>query len=329
MAATPHQRWVLKLAVHYLPPGTNHSQYDALLVTGRAVWFFGGSNVAGRGVPEAERRMNRGWHFSRLPPGLRSWISGASAVSPGDIWAVTYLGGKVLHWNGSVWAVGPKGGWNPRARFTGIIAMGSRDVWLFGSRAGRQRGAGTWHWSGTKWTRTRGVAGDITRASATSPRDMWAIGGIGGTMNALLRLRGGTWLHEAPSALAGFTYSSVLVLGPGNVWVGGTVAGIPELGHFNGRGWAAIAMPSFVPATGMCRDGRGGLWVIANPGSGPSSVMDRSARGVWTSAPVSSTSADEVLACALVPGLAADWGAGKASAPGGTAAAAYSFGKVR
>lgn len=325
-------RWVLKLAVQYLPPSSNHSQYTTVLVAGRTIWFFGGSSFTGRAVrgkPEVEFRTNGRWHSSTLPTGLHSWVTGASAVAPGDIWAVTYLGGKVLHWNGVTWSVKPKGRWDSRARFTGIVALGPRNVWLFGSRGGHHRGAGTWHLSGTKWTETRGIAGHITRASATSPRDMWAIGDIGGTNNALLRLAGDRWLHEEPSALAGFTYSYVLVLGPSDVWISGTVASTPEVAHFNGQGWATIVMPTLVPAMGMCRDGRGGLWVTANQGFGPSFVLDLSAKGVWTSSPVSSTSADEVFACARLPGRPAIWGAGRASAPAGTAAAAYSFGKVR
>jgi hypothetical protein len=328
-SAAPAKRWVLKLAVQYLPPSSNHSKYTSVLVAGRTVWFFGGSNFTGRGVPEAEQRTNRRWHSSMLPSGLHSWITGASAVAPGDVWAATYLGGKVLHWNGVAWSVVPKGGWDPRARFTSIIAFGPHNVWLFGSRGGDHRGAGTWHLSGTRWTESRGVVARISRVSATSPRDMWGIGNIGGTNNALVRLVGSRWVHERPSALDGFSYSYVFVVGPRNVWVSGTVAGTPELVHYDGRGWTPIVMPSLVPAMGMCRDGRGGLWVIANQGFGASSVLDLSARGTWRSVPVSSTSADQVLACARLPGRTAIWGAGKSSAPAGSAAAAYGFGKVR
>jgi hypothetical protein len=329
MAAAPHPGWVLKLAVQYLPPGSNHSKYTTVLVAGRTIWFFGGSNFAGRGVPEVEQRTNRRWHSSTLPTGLHSWISGASAVRPGDIWAVTYLGGKVLHWNGVSWAVKPKGRWNPRARFTSVVAFAPGNVWLFGSRGDHHPGAGTWHLSGTKWTESRGTTAHITTASATSPGDLWGYGNIGGTNNALVRFKGNKWIHEEPSSLVGFRYSFVRVFGPSNVWLAGTVAGTPELAHYDGLGWTPIAMPGFVPATGMCRDGRGGLWVIANPGAGHSAVRHLSARGLWTSAPVSSTSADEVLSCAQLPGRTAIWGAGKASAPTGTAAAAYGFGKVR
>lgn len=328
MTASPHQRWVLKLAIQYLPPGTNHSQYVTVLVNGRTAWFFGGSNLNGRGVPEVQENVNGRWRTPALPSGLHTWFTGASAVSANDIWALTFQDGRVVHWNGAAWSARPRGRWSLKAQFTGIVAVGPNNVWLFGARGLKRAGAGTWHLSGTKWTQVRGMAADIARASAVSPTDMWGIGGIQGSMNALLRFKNSRWVHETPSALAGFHYSYVLALGPRNVWVAGSVAGSPELGHYNGSGWTALSMPGFSQASSMCRDGRGGLWVVANPGFGASTVLDRSARGNWTSAPVSSTSADEVLACALVPRSTATWGAGKASAPQGTAAAAFGFGKV-
>ncbi len=299
-----------------------------VLVEGHAAWFFGGSNIAGKSVPEAERRQNGRWHSSVLPPRLHSWIAAASATSATDIWAVTALRGTVLNWNGTRWTALPRGRWSAKAQFTGIVAISRANVWLFGARGSEQAGAGTWHLSGTKWTHVRGMAADLDEASAVSPAVMWGIGGIHGTQNALLQFSHSTWRHVTPAALGGFTYTSVLALGPSDVWVTGSVAGSPELGHFNGRDWSALTMPGLVPGNGMCRDGRGGLWVIANPGTGPSSVLDHSATGHWTSPKVSNTSANEVLACAHVGGRNATWGAGKAAAPTGTAAAAYGFGNV-
>ena len=319
---------MLKLATRYFPPASSHSQYHSVLVEGRIAWFFGGSNFSGRGRPVVEQRSNGRWHTSTLPSGLRSWISGASGVAANDIWAVTYLGGKVLHWNGSNWAVVPKGGWNNFAQFTGIQAFSPHNVWLFGARGPSHKGAGTWHLSGTKWTEVRGVAGDIYRASAVSPTDMWGIGGIRGSLNALLRYHNGKWVHETPVNLAGFTYSYILALSPTDVWVAGSVLGSPQLGHYDGHGWVATSLPALVPATGMCRDGRGGLWVIANSGTGPSFVLDRSATGSFRSVPVARSSTSEVMACAMVPHTASTWGAGKAPAPAGTAAAVYAYGKV-
>lgn len=325
-AAAP--TWTLRLATRYVPPDNSHSQYTDVLVTGRTGWFFGGSNFAGSGRPVAELRSKGRWHSSELPRGLHNWITGASAVSASDIWAVTYLDGKVLHWDGSAWKIVPKGGWSSRHQFTDIVALGPANVWLFGGHGRAHPGAGTWHLTGTKWTRVRGQATDIAQVSAVSAANMWGIGSIRGTRNALLHFHDSTWQHVSPANLAGFTYSFVLAVGRSDVWVAGSVTGIPELGHFNGRGWTSVTMPSTVPATGMCRDGRDGLWVIANVGRGQSVVLHRSRQGDWTTAAVHATSADEVLSCALVPGTEAVFGAGKAAAPAGSAAAVYGFGRT-
>ena len=319
--------WTLKLATRYFPPASNHSQYDiVLLVRGRA-WFLGGSNVAGAGVPEAEYRTDGRWFSAPLPAGTHSWIDAASATSRGDIWAVTYLGGSLLRWDGTRWTTERNGGWKARTQFTGILALSARDVWLFGASGRRHAGAGTWHLSGSRWTRVRGAAADLAQASAASPTDVWGIGGTGGSVTALLHLRGTAWHRVRPAALAGFRYSRIAALSPRNVWVAGTVAGAARLGHYDGRRWTTLRMPGQVAATGMCRDGNGGLWVIANAGRGPSVVLDRSAGGTWTKAKVSSSAADELLACAWLPGTRAAWGAGKAAAPLGTAAAAYGYGR--
>jgi hypothetical protein len=327
-AALKTQSWNLKLAIRYFPSAGNHSQYDTVVAEGRTGWFFGGSNFSGNGIPEVERFSNDQWHQSVLPRGLHSWITGASAVSANDIWAVTILDGAVLNWNGSQWVRQPGGRWRDKAQFTGIVALSPGNVWLFGGKGIKYQGAGTWHLSGSAWTQVKGMAADIYRASAVSATDMWGIGGIRGSMNALLRYRGSTWSHVTPVALSGFHYSYVLALSPTSVWVAGSVAGTPELGHYNGHGWTALTMPGTTQASAMCRDGRGGVWVIANSGFGPSTVLDRSASGNWTSAPVSQTSANEVLGCALIPRSQAAWGAGKSAAPAGTAAAVYGYGNV-
>jgi hypothetical protein len=318
--------WRLRLAIHYLPPPTNHSQYDVVLAGSAQTWFLGGSDVGGHGKPEIERIKNGVPHSAQLPSGPHSWITAASAPSPADIWAVTYLGGSVLSWNGATWRAEPRGGWKDGTRFTGITATSPASVWLFGTSGRRYPGAGTWHFNGSKWTRVTGVAAGIFQASAAGATDIWGIGNAGATGNALLHLGGSAWRRVRPSALAGFTYTHVLALSRSDVWVAGSVAGRPRLGHFNGHGWTALTMPGQTAATGMCRDGRGGLWVIANSGQSPSVVRDRSGSGTWTKAVVSSNAADEVLACALVPGTARTWGAGKVAAPLGSAAAAYRYG---
>jgi len=318
--------WTLRLAIHYLPPANSHSQYDVVFAWPGQVWFLGGSNIVGHGKPKVERLHNGKPQSLPLPPGPHSWITAASAPSRNDIWAVTFLGGSVLHWNGSAWKTAPRGNWKTGTRFTGITALSPTNVWVFGTSGRRIPGAGTWHFDGTKWTSVNGVAGGIFQANAAARTDIWGIGNEGRFGNALLHFGGSAWRRVRPAALTGFTYTHVLALSRSNVWVAGSVAGVPKLGHFTGHGWNLLRMPGKTPATGMCRDGRAGIWVIANSGAAPSVVLDRSRTGTWTRSLVSHNAANQVLACALVPGTMQAWGAGKAAAPQGSAAAAYHTG---
>jgi hypothetical protein len=324
-AGSASSSWTLKLAIQYLPT-TNHSQYDAVVVEPGEVWLLGGSDVGGHGHPVAERLVNGVPQQVQLPSGPHSWITAASALSPHAIWAVTALGGSVLTWNGSAWAVATRGAWKSGTRFTGITAISATDVWVFGTAGRLHPGAGTWHWNGSTWNQAGGAAGGIYQASKASATDLWAVGEAGGTMSALLHRGGKGWQRVRPAALAGFTYTRVLALARHNVWVAGSVAGSPELGHFNGTRWTALTMTGNVAATGLCPDGQGGLWVIANTGTSPSRLLHRSASGTWTTSTVSSVARNEVLACSLVPGTTVTWGAGKAAAPQGSAAAAYRHG---
>src|SRR5258706_460799 len=129
--------WTLRLAFHYLPPATNHSQYDVVLAWPGQAWFLGGTDIGGHGKPKAERIKNGIPRAFLLPAHEHSWITAASAPAPTDIWAVTFLGGYVLHWNGSRWLAAPRGNWQTGARFTGITAVSPTDVWGFGTRGPR------------------------------------------------------------------------------------------------------------------------------------------------------------------------------------------------
>jgi len=317
--------WRLRLAIQYLPPATNRSEYDVVLTGSSRTWFLGGSDIFGHGKPEAERFTNGVPHSAKLPTGPHSWITAASAPSSADIWAVTYLGGSVLHWNGVKWAAAPRGNWKAGTRFTGIMAVSSTELWVFGTGGRLHAGAGTWHFDGFGWSRVTGPAAGIFQASMAGKGDAWAFGNAGGTDNALVHFNGAKWRRIQPAALGGFRYTHVLALSPADVWVAGIQAGVPKLGHFNGRRWAALPMPGKTAATGMCRDGRGGMWVIANTGKAPSRLRDRAADGTWTTALVSSKGSNEILACALISGTQRAWGAGQAAAPQGSAAAVYRF----
>ena len=114
-----------------------------------------------------------------------------------------------------------------------------------------------------------GAAGGVFQASAAGAADLWGIGNAGATGNALLHFGGSAWRRVRPAALAGFTYTHVLALSQSDVWVAGSVAGRPEARSLRRSRLDGADMPGQTAATGMCRDGRGGLWVIANSGHEP------------------------------------------------------------
>src|SRR5215472_255716 len=205
--------WRLRLAIHYPPLMTNRSEYLVVLTGPHRTWFLGGSDVFGHGKPVAEVIANGVPRSALLPPGPHSWITAASAPSPTDIWAVTSLGGAVLHWNGAKWATAPRGNWKAGSRFTGVMALSPTDVWVFGTSGRHHPGAGTF------------------QADRAGHHDAWGIGNAGGTANALLHFNGTSWRRVKPPALAGFRYTHMLALSPADVWVAGSLRGAPKLGH--------------------------------------------------------------------------------------------------
>jgi hypothetical protein len=326
---TAATKWRLELAISPVHGATTHTEFDTVIVEAGRAWFLGGSDVGGHGYP-------LGWSlhdghqepagFSTFVPG---WITAASATSPTNMWAVTNLG-SVYQWDAasSTWVVAPGGNWALGTRFTGITALSPTDVWVFGTNGTRYPGAGTWQWTGpgSGWTGVTGAASAVYQASAATASDIWGIGGSHGFNRTLLHYDGSSWRRVRPGALAGFRYTHVLAFGGKNVWLAGSVGGSPRLAHYNGRAWTSLPMPGSTAATGICRDGHGGIFVVANSGHGTSIVRDRSASGTWRPTSVSSSPANEVLACALDARSGAVWGAGKAAAPKASAAAGYRYG---
>lgn len=264
--------WRMAIDNHYGPPH-NASGYSAVIAPdGAGVWVFGGTNPGGTSVPIAMQWAGSQWRRWKLPHGLTGFISNASASSRRDIWAVSYAGGYVLHWNGRAWSVAHR--WPGHSTLTDVIALSPRDVWVFGTTAAGVRGMGAWHFNGRSWHPVSGRAQLIYRASALSRHDIWAVAATrkGGYVehydgHAWQQVSTGTVLHGA-------RLDDVLAVSRHSVWVVGnmpsTVGGRQHgdgrlvLAHFDGRHWARVTTPWQADTGRLAPAEHDAVWVTAD-----------------------------------------------------------------
>jgi hypothetical protein len=312
--ATLATSWHVVFSQHY-GPASNYSGYTAVVApSATSAWAFGSTNVGGApapGTPVAEQWNGTIWQSSTLPSGLTSEIIAASAISPSDIWAVTEVGGDVLHWNGTQWSVaeqvpGPTGN-----LLTDVIAFSDSDVWVFGT-AGEGPGLGTWHYDGTSWTQVTGRGGGVGFASALSPTDIWGLGSTarGPAGDEIVHYNGSGWQRVTGTALTGLDFSDIMAVSDTDVWATGVVNGIStkqRLVQLSNGVWSRAKIPFTVGNLGwLAQDGHGGIWLEASGGNTKTEILHRSAAGRWTE-----TSTPGLMGqMALIPGTTSLWAAG-------------------
>lgn len=126
-----------------------------------------------------------------------------------------------------------------------VVAPGKGDAWaLGGAGAGGGLTTGTpvaAHLSGGKWRAAAlpaGLSGTIAWASASSPRDVWAIVGLG---EDVVHFNGSHWYvaRRFPSTAE---LTGVTALSPADVWLFGAPGFEQGLGtwHFDGRTWTHV-----------------------------------------------------------------------------------------
>lgn len=259
--------WQVALTRHY---GTarDASGYSAVVSPGRLdVWAFGGTNPGGASIPVAMHWTGTRWQPWPLPRGLSGFIGDASAPSSRDIWAVSYGGGYILHWNGKHWSVARR--WRDHDVATGVTALGPADVWVFGTTVTGAHGTGTWHFNGHAWSRVTGLAGHIHRASGVSGRDLWAVAATrhGGLIE---HYNGHRWRRVGSGAtLAGASLDDVLARSARSVWVVGNLharrgEGKLVVAHYDGRRWHSTRTRWLADTSRLAPDGAGGVWITAD-----------------------------------------------------------------
>jgi hypothetical protein len=308
-AASPGWRQVY--SKHY-GAANSYSGYNAVVATSKSsAWAFGGSNVAGgNDLPVAAHWNGRAWTASALPAGVSDEIIAASAPAANDVWAVSFDGGWVLHWNGSKWLVAKH--FKATGEITGITALSPTNVWVFGA-SGMGPGLGTWHYNGRSWSKWQGNAVGLQNGSALSAANIWALGGTKAPFSTIMHYTG-AWHPVTASALAGLQFGRIAALSATNVWATAFVAGgsqeVPYLVHFNGK-WTRYKLPwPLSPGQALASDGQGGVWLTATSSSGEIYFVHRTAKGVWSRTPIVSPGKGVVDGLAHIPGTSSLWSVG-------------------
>jgi len=306
--------WKLVYEHHYGRAAAQNG-FDAIVVpSSRQAWAFGGSdNFTGR--PVAAHFSGGRWRPSPLPAGLTSDIFAASASSPRNVWAVVGLGQAVLRWNGSRWSVAKSWHVGSEVQLTGVTALSTTNVWVFGS-GGFTGGLGTWHYNGSTWKHlTRGAAVGITKASAVSSSNMWAIGSLSAPQDSIVHFSHGRWERVSAAAIGHHQFQAILALSATDVWVIATPATNQKttyLMHYNGNRWSRVSVPGTAAQNGQLlglnADGHGGFWVET-----VHRILHRNAAGRWLA---SHANTHHVFSLAPIPGTSSVLAPSAAPEPG-------------
>jgi hypothetical protein len=322
--------WRQVFSQHY-GSATNASVYSAFVATGaNNAWAFGGidlTEATGAGQPVAVHWNGRGWDRVGMPAGVTSFIFAASASSARDIWAVTFLGGYILHWNGARWSVAKHlAGFG---ELTGVTALSPANVWVFGS-SGSMAGLGTWHFNGTTWRQQpfHTVAGGLATASALSATNIWAIGnGPALPYTSIDHFNGRSWQAVHAKALSGLLFRDIHAFSSTNVWVSAESNGIGQpawLVHFNGRTWTRVKVPFTLETVFFSSDGRGGLWLTGQSFAFQFFIIHRSPAGAWSRSSIPVMLGD----LTLIRGTTSLWAVGSRATKTGSNAVIWAHGPV-
>jgi hypothetical protein len=238
-----------------------------------------------------------------------NYLSGVSARSPTDAWAVGYYTPYasektlVLHWNGLKWSqvASPNfGGQYPADFLESVTADSATDAWAVGEYINSTNAYETLalHWDGKIWTSaaspnpggaSSGGWNFLHGVSARSPSDAWAVGDYGmhdsATQTLVVHWNGHNWSRVvSPSPGANATndnwVSSVSADSATDAWAVGyytnpTSKDVESLAlHWNGIKWSQVASPN--PETspnwlfGVSSGSTTNAWAV---GEGPGTIV--------------------------------------------------------
>ena len=262
------------------------------VVSPRDVWVIGPDGNASKGAPLVVAH----WDGSKLRsyrvfPSLprSSVLSGISAVSSNDVWAVGEAGKNpvAVHWDGHRWQRAQL----PSIKDGGlsdVTAVSATDVWAVGN-AGSLSGSRSlvMHFNGRRW-RVVDMAGVGPRASglssidAASARDVWAAGAKGldagasyGWSDLVLHWDGSSWKqvvsHLEEQGTNGAFAQAVDIAPSGEVWtlnedLGGAVYFVRWNGHTRGASEVYTPADNVGGVDDIAAASRTQVWAVGSRG---------------------------------------------------------------
>jgi hypothetical protein len=270
------------------PGGYGNDLSGVAVLSASSVWAVGSytKNADGLSVDLIEHWNGSAWSVVSSPDpggGAGDFLSGVSAVSPSDIWAVgTYFTSTavrtlVLHWNGTAWShvASPNPG-SYDNDLTAVDAISADDIWAVGDYNNGSAGPDQTlilHWNGASWTQVPSpdpdAQNDLSAVSATSSSNAWAVGEFGPLFSSstfILHWNGTAWTQVSLPALPdGAELFGVDATAAGNAWAVGSTATKTVMLHWNGTAWALTPSPKLISSSpsGVVATSATNAWAIA------------------------------------------------------------------
>jgi hypothetical protein len=259
---------------------------DVSAASATSVWAVG---FASNHNALIERWNGKNWTATILPsPGGVEGLSGVTALSPTNVWAVGDLeaSGRVLiaHWDGHTWSKisSPEPNFQS-SELTSVSARSATDIWAVGDSLGKGGLSHTLteHWDGHQWHLVPspspaggggfGAGSALASVTAVSANNAWAVGGItskAGDQQPLIEHWNGTKWTRVTSPVTDGALEGVHAVSASSVWAVGTrqplgTSGMGLVLHWNGAAWTVRTMPGDEDLGGVAGPS-GNVWTVGS-----------------------------------------------------------------
>lgn len=263
---------------------------DVSVVSANDIWAVGGSSRGSRiGNVLTEHWNGLSWSIvpGTQPPDSVASLSGVSALSANDVWAVgsSAIGNapsKTLteHWDGSAWIAVPSpsidtiGAYPANNQLVDVVAIAPNDVWAVGTATTIVAGeALTLHWDGTQWSIVRNPGmnsrfydANLLGITAVGGNNIWAVGQIttAEERKFIANWNGNRWTSVAspPYPTNVEFLEGVSAVAANDVWAVGTYTipnpeGSPYFNatlHWDGTRWSIVTAPQIDSSLNILAD---------------------------------------------------------------------------